>query len=419
MVRADERTAHVAPLRSVAPTPAARLRDRYATFFVLATIAAVLYFAKQAFVPLALALLIALILSGPVESLKRLGVPRVVSALAIVITLFGLMVAGVNLLWSPAQEWFAGAPHTVAVIKQKISPVARFMDRIEQLTASADQLGAAHKAAAARSPNTGTSAAPGTAPPGSAGSTGAPGSAGTAASRGTAPAVAAPAAAPAPMGGVDAERSLAVLQATRAAFVGLITVVIVTLFLVSGGPPMLARMTAAFEGSVEQHHVIDVIEKVRAEVGRFYRTTAAINLGVAIATWGAMAVCGMPSPLLWGTVAGLLNFIPYAGPATTLMLLTVVAIVSFDGYAPVIGVVTSYVVIAGIEGQLVQPLLVGRRLSLNPLLVFLALWFGGMFWGIAGIVLATPALVAVKVAVENSPRANSWLAFLSPQANGS
>ena len=101
------------------------------------------------------------------------------------------------------------------------------------------------------------------------------------------------------------------------------------------------------------------------------------------------------------------------------MLLTVVAIVSFDGYAPVIGVVTSYVVIAGIEGQLVQPLLVGRRLSLNPLLVFLALWFGGMFWGIAGIVLATPALVAVKVAVENSPRANSWLAFLSPQANGS
>lgn len=221
------------------------------------------------------------------------------------------------------------------------------------------------------------------------------------------------------MSGVDSERSLAVLQATRTAFVGLITVLIVTLFLVSGGPPMLAHMTAAFEGNVQQHHVIDVIEKLRAEVGRFYRTTAAINLGVALATWGAMAICGMPSPLLWGTVAGLLNFIPYAGPATTLLLLTAVAIVSFDGYAPVLAVVLSYVVIAGIEGQIVQPLLVGRRLSLNPLLVFLALWFGGMFWGIAGIVLATPALVAVKVAVENSPRANSWLAFLSPQANGS
>jgi predicted PurR-regulated permease PerM len=372
------------------------------TFFVLAAIGVVLYFAKQAFLPIALALLLALVLSGPVESLKRLGVPRVVSALAIVFALFGLMVASVNLLWSPAQEWFADAPRTAAVIKRKISPVARFMDRVEQLTASAGQFGTPHR----------------TPTPRAAGAAGQPASRSAPGSTST-PGVAVPAPAASPMSSVDAERSLAVLRATRAAFVSLITVVIVTLFLVSGGPPMLARMTAAIEGSVQQHHVIDVIEKVRAEVGRFYRTTAAINLGVAIATWGAMTVCGMPSPLLWGTVAGLLNFIPYAGPATTLMLLTVVAIVSFDGYAPVIAVVTSYVVIAGIEGQLVQPLLVGRRLSLNPLLVFLALWFGGMFWGVAGIVLATPTLVAVKVAVENSPRAKSWVAFLSPPARAS
>ena len=128
MARAEERSVRVATLPSVAP--ASKAGDRRATFFVLSTIAVVLYFAKQAFVPIALALLFALILSGPVESLKRLGVPRAVSALAIVVALFGLMVASVNLLWSPAQEWFAAAPRTVAVIRQKMSPVARFMDRV-------------------------------------------------------------------------------------------------------------------------------------------------------------------------------------------------------------------------------------------------------------------------------------------------
>jgi predicted PurR-regulated permease PerM len=73
--------------------------------------------------------------------------------------------------------------------------------------------------------------------------------------------------------------------------------------------------------------------------------------------------------------------------------------------------------VATIEGQFVQPLLVGRRLQLNPVLVFLALWFGGFFWGIAGIILATPTLVALKVVATYSSGGEQLLAFLSPHAN--
>jgi predicted PurR-regulated permease PerM len=79
-----------------------------------------------------------------------------------------------------------------------------------------------------------------------------------------------------------------------------------------------------------------------------------------------------------------------------------------------LGVAGTYVVLAAIEGQLVQPLLVGRRLEVNPLLIFLALWFGGLFWGIAGVILATPSLVALKVIAENAKSGNAMMEFLGP-----
>jgi predicted PurR-regulated permease PerM len=144
-------------------------------------------------------------------------------------------------------------------------------------------------------------------------------------------------------------------------------------------------------------------------------TTALINAGLGIATALAMMICGMPNPFLWGTMATILNFIPYAGATTSLIVLTVVAIISFDGLGHAFAVAGCYLAIATIEGQFVQPLLVGRRLQLNPMLVFLALWFGGFFWGIAGIILATPALVALKVVATNSAGCEQLLDFLSPQ----
>jgi predicted PurR-regulated permease PerM len=205
-----------------------------------------------------------------------------------------------------------------------------------------------------------------------------------------------------------------ILGATAPALAGVLTFVIVTLFLLAGGPPMLARMTAAFFDNLHASRVLYVIEKVRAEVGRFYVATTLINVGLGLATAGSMMAWGMPTPFLWGAVAAILNYIPYAGPATTLTVVTLVAVVSFNTLGHVLGVAGTYVVLAAIEGQLVQPLLVGRRLEVNPLLIFLALWFGGLFWGIAGVILATPSLVALKVIAENAKSGNAMMEFLGP-----
>jgi predicted PurR-regulated permease PerM len=337
---------------------------------VAGAIGLLLYVAHAAFIPIAMALLVALILSGPVEALHKWKVPRSVSAGLILIVAMAIVAGIVDFMWTPTQQWFAGAPRTMAVVKQKITPVAKFMNRLEDLRKNAGAIG---------NPNART---------------------------------AAPAAAPAPAPQESAP--VVILDATREVVVGMLTFLIVTLFLLTGGPPMLARMTAAFVDDLNAAHVLHIIEKVRGEVGRFYVTTTLINLGLGCATAGAMMAWGMPTPYLWGALAAALNFIPYAGAATTLLVISLVAVVSFNSLGQVLGVAGTYVVLAGIEGQIVQPLLVGRRLEVNPLLIFLALWFGGLFWGIAGVILATPSLVALKVIAEHASDGNAMLQFLGP-----
>jgi predicted PurR-regulated permease PerM len=88
--------------------------------------------------------------------------------------------------------------------------------------------------------------------------------------------------------------------------------------------------------------------------------------------------------------------------------------VTFDGVGRVLAVAATYLGLATVEGQIVQPLLVGHRLDLSPVIVFLALWVGGWFWGIAGVVMVVPSLVALKVVAEHSARGLPLLEFLSP-----
>jgi predicted PurR-regulated permease PerM len=334
---------------------------------VAGAIGLLLYFAHVAFVPIALACLFALVLSGPVEMLHGLHVPRSASAVLLMLALLG-MVAGISdMLYEPAQHWFAEAPHTLKIIEKKIRPLAQFMNRVDALRNSAGNMGAASH-----------------------------------------PQTQAPSSPP------EETAPFMLLDATRGALLSTLTLIILTLFLLAGGPPMLARMTSALVSDLESAHVMSVIEHVRREVGRFYVTTSLINVGLALATGCLMMLCGMPNPFLWGTIAGLLNFIPYAGPTATLVLLSLVATVSFDGLAHVVYVAGSFLALTVIEGQVIQPLLVGSRLQLNPMLVFLSLWFGGLFWGIAGIILATPALVALKVVAKGSSGGKPLADFLSP-----
>lgn len=116
---------------------------------------------------------------------------------------------------------------------------------------------------------------------------------------------------------------------------------------------------------------------------------------------GALYLTGLPNPLLWGAVAGLLNFIPYVGPVAGVSIVAVVSLATFDETGRALAAPAAYTVIQALEGYLVTPLVMGRRLTLNPVALFLWLIFWTWIWGIPGTLLAVPLLAVVKTVCDN------------------
>jgi predicted PurR-regulated permease PerM len=344
----------------------ARLQPIALTAIVLVLVGGIgllLYAARAAFVPVVFALLIALVLSSPVEWLHRRGMPRTLGAALILLLFVGALGLTLGAIWTPAHAWAAAVPAVIERAEQKLGPVASALERVV----------VAAKPEATPVPS--------------------------AASR---------------LESMELSASTALLSQAPAIAANAVTVVFLTLFLLAGGAPMAARVAATLTSEGKAMAVLNVVVVMRREVAHYYALLALINLGLGVATAAMTALFALPNPLLWGALAGLLNFIPYAGSAVTLVLLTLAAFVTFESVAPVLAVAISFLAIVTIEGQIVEPLLIGRRLKLSPIVVFLALWFGGWFWGVAGVVLAIPVLVAVKVVSEHSRNATMLVELLSP-----
>ncbi|MBV8784279.1 MAG: AI-2E family transporter [Gammaproteobacteria bacterium] len=327
---------------------------------------------REMLIPIALAILFSLVLSGVVERLHRWRIPRSVSALVLLL-LSAVVVVGIGqMLWAPAQQWVQNAPHVLRTIEHKVRPARSALARVNDIA----------ERTAALAGNTPSDPHAGTA----------------------APAVTA----------ASPVNPVSVLTETGWVLGMVVTVMALTLLLLAAGPPTLARMTAAMAGNVHAVHVLHIIEAIRVEVGRYYSTLALINISLGTATAVAMWLLKMPNPLLWGTLACVLNFIPYLGSATTLTVLTVVALVTFSSVTHVLAVAATFLGLATIEGQIVEPIFFGRRLHLSPVIIFVALWLGGWLWGIAGIVMAMPVLVSAKVAATHSSGGSLLLRLLAP-----
>ncbi|HUI62256.1 MAG TPA: AI-2E family transporter [Steroidobacteraceae bacterium] len=350
--------------------PSAAFRALVRPLWILAVCALVLVLRqmREALIPLVLAFLIALIFSGVVERLRRHHVPRAVSALVLLL-LGGIALGGaLEALWTPAQDWIQSAPRILKVIEHKVRPARAIVVRLNDIATRAAAVAGA----------------------------------------GTDPRQAVASASHGSLTALD------VLAETGWVVGGTVTVAALTLLLLATGPPTLATMTAALAAHWHAVQVLQTIDAIRVEVGRYYSTLALINLSLGSATALSMWLLNMPTPVLWGAMAAVLNFIPYLGSAFTLLTISLVAVVTFDSLAHILLVPLTFLVLATIEGQIIEPIFFGRRLRLNPIVVFVALWLGGWLWGIAGVLLALPILVATKVAAAQPGGHDGILRFLAP-----
>ncbi|WP_439123962.1 AI-2E family transporter [Marivita sp.] len=138
-------------------------------------------------------------------------------------------------------------------------------------------------------------------------------------------------------------------------------------------------------------------------VSHYFGTVTVINAGLGIAVFTAMTAIGVPNPILWGAAAFILNFVLYLGPVMLLVSLAVVGFTEFNGAYAVLPALT-YFLLNMTEAQFVTPTLVGQRLQLNPLVVFLAILLGLWLWGPIGGIVSLPLLVWVTAYLAHEPQ---------------
>ena len=141
-----------------------------------------------------------------------------------------------------------------------------------------------------------------------------------------------------------------------------------------------------------------ILDDAEKKVSQYFGTLVVVNLCLAAIAMGLASAVGLPNPLLWGVLAGTLSFIPYLGPAIIVAALFVIGLLSFPNLTDALVAPVLWIVVTTLEGQIITPMIIGHRLTLNPFLVFLSVAFWAWMWGALGAFLAVPLVIAVVVA---------------------
>lgn len=172
---------------------------------------------------------------------------------------------------------------------------------------------------------------------------------------------------------------------------------VLSLFLLASGTLFYQKIVQSFTRLSEKKRALRIVYDIEREISHYLLTITLINIGLGTVIGLGLWAIGMPTPFVWGATAALLNFLPYIGAGLNILLVSVIAIVSFDSLsyamlAPLLVICCNIV-----EGQVITPLIVGRRLEINAVSIFIAVAFWSWLWGLVGALIAVPLLVVVKV----------------------
>lgn len=343
-------TPSLAGLESALETQPA-VRSIAATLLLVIASFYTLYFARAFFLPVTFGLLLNLLLSPFVRTLKRARIPEPIGAAIVVLSIVAAVGLGGYFLTDPAQEWIAKAPQSLAVANNKIRKLRRPM---EQVTKSADQM--------ARTATTGSST-PRTQEVTLAGPT-----------------------------------LMDRFVSTSASFLaGALETLVLLYFLLASGDLFLQKLTKMLPEFRDKKKAVAIARETETSISMYLSTVALINVieggVVALVMWAL----GMPNPVLWGVLALFLEFVPYLGALTMVGVLTLAALSTFEGIGRIAAVPASYLAINLLQAYVLTPLLLGKRLTLNPVAILMGLILWWVIWGVAGAFIAVPLLAAFKI----------------------
>lgn len=328
--------------------------------------------ARSFFFPILLAVLISFVLARPVRWLGKLRIPESVGAALILAMIVGIGLWAIIELHEPAIEWLRSTPRMLGKIERgtkklraPIEEVTKAAKRVEKITKIEGEK---------KEPQVSVE------PPSWVNDM---------------------------IGG-----------AGEAAFSLLVTIVLIYLMLVFGRD-LLRSVIRCFPEANKKKRVVTIARQVGRSTSRYLLTIAVINTSLGVVVGFAMMLSGMPNPWLWGILGGLLNFVPYLGPAFCTVIIGLVSFTTFDDPLRVAIAPMAFFLLTATEGNFITPVVLGQGLAMNPLIVFLWIFLWGWMWGAAGVLIAVPLLAAIKIFSDNIPELRTISLLLSWSRNGS
>ncbi|MEX2176084.1 MAG: AI-2E family transporter [Pirellulaceae bacterium] len=316
---------------------------------VLAVLAA-LYVARDLLVPMALAVLLALLLRPLLRRLRHLHIPDLVGAFLLVGGLAALFVTGFLTLAGQAQSWLAEGPATVrqvqAMLPRRSGPIGDWQETTQAVQNLTQTQGSSEPLKVE----------------------------------------------------FDSSETAYTVLGFSGHFVGAAVIVFVLAYFLLALSETLLRQALSSRGKfVEKRNIVELLRNVEGGISRYLLTITAINIGLGVATALVTWLMGIPNPVLWGVMAMLLNYVPHVGAFLCMAVLFLVGSVTHESL--VYGGLTAgaFALLTSAESYFITPMVLSKSLQLSPLAVILAILIGGWFWGIPGGLMAAPLLTILKI----------------------
>jgi predicted PurR-regulated permease PerM len=331
-------------------------RTIYLGILCLLAALAALYVAQDIVLPVVLALVLKLLLQPLVSVLERIRVPKAAGALVALVVLLSIFVGVGVLVSSSAAHWASELPQTWPRLQEKF---AFIKDPVEHVQRTLERMGVQFGSPASLLSN--------------------------------------------PIGTVTA-----VFSGTGAVAARLLETLLVLFYLLVFGETFLRRLVELLPTFANKREAVEISLHVERDLSAYLLTIAVINAAVACATAGVMWLCDVPGSVLWGVMAFCLNFVPILGPFCGIILFVVVGLISTGAAWAALLPAALYFGIHVIEGEIVTPILLANRFTINPVAVILSLIFWYWMWGVPGAILAVPMLAIIKIV---SDRLRTFRAF--------
>ena len=303
---------------------------------------------RPLFVPVAIAIVFTFVLAAPVRALRRAGIHEYAGAGIVIAAVLGVVTLLAMLIAAPAAAWWSRAP---LIIHELVEGLQRWQDALFPYSTPA-------------------------------------------------PLAHAPAPAPDAIGDRLASEGwlftrLAIGETISFALSASATVILLY-FLLASEQWLVARTVAAIRRPRMRVLVLSGFRQAQRDIGLFISTMSIVNLALGVATGLALWLIGLPNPVLWGTTTAVLAFIPYLGPLLIAVLLLLAGSVTFGTGFAMLAPPAAFLVLHGIEANFLSPMIMGHRLRLSPVFVFLSVMVWGWLWGLAGAFIAVPLLLALR-----------------------